>query len=197
MSDHPIAPRRYRIVVALDLSEYAEIVLEHALDQAARHDAPDLHFLAVEEGRGKSLDDLKSRLAALVYQGLENYRGDKPDWRARLHARRGHPDEEITGLAAEIRADLVVVGRFGLHHRGRRLGAIAGRVIEAAPCPVLVVGLGEHAPEPITCAACAETRAETDGERWFCDQHSAPDRVGVATTFLPMSTDFTGGGPMW
>ena len=39
--------QRYRIVVALDGSEYAEIVVEHALDQAARHDPVDLHLLTV------------------------------------------------------------------------------------------------------------------------------------------------------
>ena len=38
---------RYRIVVGLDLSEYAEVVLEHALDQAARHELSELHFVTV------------------------------------------------------------------------------------------------------------------------------------------------------
>ena len=41
--------RRYSMVIALDQSEYAEIVLEHALDQAGRHQALDLNFVTVME----------------------------------------------------------------------------------------------------------------------------------------------------
>ncbi|MGE3457857.1 MAG: hypothetical protein AB7O24_22275, partial [Kofleriaceae bacterium] len=41
--------RRYCMVIALDQSEYAEIVLEHALDQAGRHQSLDLHFTTVIE----------------------------------------------------------------------------------------------------------------------------------------------------
>ena len=189
---------RYRIVVALDLSEYSEVVIEHAIDQAARHDAVDLHFLCVQERRGQSLDELKQRLAPLVFDALSLLGPDGPDWRARLHVRTGDAGEEIAGLAAEIEADLVVVGRFGTHRSARRLGSIASRVVETSPCPVLVVGLTEHAAASTdVCAECARVRDESDGERWFCDEHLAPDRADVATTFLPMQLDFTGGGPMW
>lgn len=189
-------PRWYRIVVALDLSEYAEIVLEHALDQAARHGAPDLHFVTVQEARGAPLDELKSRLAALVYQGLALFPKDGPNWRARLHVRTGRADEQILELADEVNADLIVLGRFGVH-RGARFGTIANRVASAAPCPTLVVGLGERAPAAEGCADCVAVREESDGERWFCAAHSAPDRAGLATFRVPLATDFTGGGPMW
>ena len=189
---------RYRIVVALDLSEYSEVVIEHAIDQAARHDSADLHFLVVQERRGQSLDDLKQRLAPLVFDALSLLGTDGPDWRARLHVRTGDPGEEIAGLAAEVGADLVVIGRFGVHHSRKRLGTIASQVVETSPCPVLVVGLTEHAHAPIdVCPDCAQVRDDTDGERWFCDAHLAPDRVDAATTFVPMATTFTGGGPMW
>ncbi len=188
---------RYRIVVALDLSEYSEVVIEHAIDQAARHDAADLHFLTVQQ-RGGSLDDLKQRMAPIVFEALSLLGTDGPDWRARLHARTGEPGEEIASLAAEVNADLVVIGRFGLHHSRRRLGSIASRVVETSPCPVLVVGLTEHAHAPVdVCPDCAQVREDSDGERWFCDAHVAPDRVDAATTFVAMATDFTGGGPMW
>jgi nucleotide-binding universal stress UspA family protein len=189
---------RYRIVVALDLSQYAEIVLEHAIDQAARHDAPDLHFVTVQERRDEPIDDLKTALGGLVYEGLSLFGTDAPEWRARLHVRTGRPEEEIADLAAEIGADLVIVGRFGQHRSRHRLGSIAQRVVESSLCPVLVVGLSEHAPAPANvCAGCAAVREASDGERWFCDAHAAPDRAGLATTFIPMVTSFTGGGPMW
>src|SRR5207248_7062449 len=53
---------RHRIVVALDLSEYAEIVLEHAIDQAARHAASDLHFLYVADTPKPDLEPVKQQI---------------------------------------------------------------------------------------------------------------------------------------
>src|SRR4051812_29628702 len=129
------AVRRYRMVVGIDLSEYADIVIEHALDQAARHDAPELHFLTVKEKRKPSSDDLKQALWDRVYPALETFNRYGTEWRARLHVRRGTPDEQITLLADEIRSDLIVVGQFGLHKK-----SIPNRVLRVASCPTLVVG---------------------------------------------------------
>jgi nucleotide-binding universal stress UspA family protein len=54
--------------------------------------------------------------------------------------RRGRPWEEVIALAAEMRADLVVVGthgRRGLPHA--ILGSVAERVVRLCPVPVLTV----------------------------------------------------------
>jgi nucleotide-binding universal stress UspA family protein len=54
--------------------------------------------------------------------------------------RYGVPHNEIARLARERKADLIVIGRVGSHGlRGARIGSVAERVIEYAPCPVLVV----------------------------------------------------------
>ncbi|MGE5183857.1 MAG: universal stress protein [Acidobacteriota bacterium] len=185
-----VTGRRYRIVVALDLSEYSEIVLEHALDVAARHDLPDLHFVTVVD-RGNKVDvvDVKNRLADLVLDGLGSFDGRTATWHARLHVRAGKAAEEIVELANEVDANLVALGRFGVH-RG-----VAERVLTDAPCPVLAINLIDRAPEQPQCAACVQIRADSDGERWFCAEHSAPDRVTLATTALP--TTWLGGTLMW
>ena len=188
----------YRIVIALDLSEYAEIVLEHALDQAARHDSPDLHFLQVLEhgGGDEQVERAQAALGQLTLQGLETFGQRGENWRARLHVRSGKAHEEIVNLANEIDADLVVVGRFGSHRTLGTLGSTAHRVLENAPCATLAVTLVDRAVDVPQCPQCVRVRAETDGESWFCTAHSAPDRVTLATTFLPTST-WTGGGTMW
>lgn len=52
----------------------------------------------------------------------------------------GTPYREIADLARDLRANLIVIGRVGC--RGPRcalVGSVAERVIEYAPCPVLVV----------------------------------------------------------
>lgn len=181
--------RRYRIVVGIDLSEYADIVIEHALDQAARHDAPELHFLTVKEKKKVDSGDLKQALWERVYPALETFNKHHFEWRARLHVCTGAPDEQIALLAADVNADLIVMGQFGLHKRN-----LPHRVIQAASCPTLVVGMPEAADTAPRCAMCHLTREETDGARWFCSQHSADDRREHTLTAM---TTWSGGELVW
>jgi nucleotide-binding universal stress UspA family protein len=185
----------YRIVVALDLSEYSEVVLEHALDQAARHAAPDLNFLHVVANEA-DVDAMKQRLSELVLPALDGL--DATDWRARMHVRVGVAHEEIANLADELRAQLIVMGRFGTHPQ-RHLGAVASRVLAATTCPTLVVGLFDESLDATAqCSECVAIRAESDGERLFCATHAAPDRMSVSP-LLAHGVTWTGGGggSMW
>lgn len=183
--------RRYRIVVGIDLSEYADIVIEYALDQAARHQAPELHFLTVREQPRPSSEDVKQALWERVYTPLETFNQHAADWRARLHVRRGRPDEQITQLAAEVRGDLIVIGQFGLHNPRPTDKNLPNRVLQAALCPTLVVGMPEAADTSPRCALCMAVREDTDGVRWFCVQHADAGRR-VEHTTTPMTT-WTGG----
>jgi nucleotide-binding universal stress UspA family protein len=189
-----VPARRYKIVVGVDLTEYCEIVLEHALDQAARHHAPELHFLYVHErDRKRSTEELYQRLSAIVYPALQEFNRYGSDWRARLHIRRGKAHEQIAILAQDIRADLIVIGQFGLHNPKQTFKTLPNRILQAAPCPTLVVGMPQAADEK-QCEACASMRDATDGNRWFCEDHAAPDRVEHVMS--PM-TVWTGGSLMW
>ena len=181
--------RRFRIVVGLDLSEYAEIVLEHALDQAARHASPDLHFITVREKNKQAVHELKSGLFSLVTGGIDAFNMGTGDWRARLHVRSGNPADEIAMLAADILADLVVVGRHGAnaHKRDGRIGTVADRTIALAPCPTLIVGLTEHEVQASPyCPACELVREQTHGDVIFCQAHSSisQDRADLAPQYL-------------
>jgi nucleotide-binding universal stress UspA family protein len=183
----------HRIVVGLDLEEYSNIVLEHALDQAARHRAPDLHFLTVID-RPADCDVVKPRLAALVLPALEQL--DRTAWSVRLHVRAGDPAEEITDLAVEVNAHLLVIGRFGVHHPHRHLAKMASDILDLAPCPVLVAGLaGEELPHSQQCDDCARVRIQTEGERWFCERHSV-ERTRFST-LVQSGSGFTGSNEMW
>src|SRR5438270_8434608 len=135
--------RRYRIVVGIDLTEYSEIVLEHSLDQAARHEQPELHFLHVREKphRRRALEELRQRLSTIVWPALQTFNLHYTSWRARLHIRTGKPDEQIASLAHDVLADMIVIGQFGLHNPRQTLKTLPSRVLVAAPCPTLVVGM--------------------------------------------------------
>lgn len=59
--------------------------------------------------------------------------------------RRGDPFEEIVAHAREMDCDLIVMGHVGRRPRAKvRLGSVAERVIEFAPCPVMVVKAQEE-----------------------------------------------------
>lgn len=168
-------------------------MIEHALDQAARHDAPELHFLTVREKRRPSGNECKQALWEQVYPALETFNRFGADWRARLHVRRGKPEVEIAELAAEIRADLIVIGQFGLHTPRASDKNLPNRVLQQAVCPTLVV-VPPAALDATQCPMCAAVREETEGERWFCAQH-AGDR-GRDHIVSPMTT-WSGGSLMW
>lgn len=182
---------RIPIVIALDGSEYSEIVLEHGLDQAARQDLPDLHVVTVV-GASSELEPTERWLSQLVADALDAF-GRRPTWRTRIHVRCGKPEDEIANLAADVEASLIVLGRYGVH---RRRDSVAHRLIELTSCPTLIVGLsGRPVEAQPQCRACMRARDESDGTRWFCDAHVAPGRVRLST-LVPQSTSDPHGG-LW
>ena len=91
---------------------------------------------------GRALDDY-SRLAAEAGEILR-----RDAWYARVdgaevageHLRAGKPAEQITALAGELDADLVVLGSRGAGWLTRLVtGSVSEGVVRGAPCPVLVV----------------------------------------------------------
>jgi len=118
----------------------------------------------------------------------------------RAHQRLEVPSEEIAQLAADVEADLVVVGTHGRRGLTRMmLGSVAEATVRLAPCPVLVVrpkALPASVPaiQP-PCPLCIEARRASGGKEYWCEQHSQhhgqrhtyhqSDRVG-ADTNMPL-----------
>jgi hypothetical protein len=106
----------------------------------------------------------------------------------------------VAQLAADLEADLVVVGTHGRRALARMLlGSVAELTVRLAPCPVLVVR-PKASPAPLPaieppCPRCVEARAQTSGKEYWCEQHRERhgqrhtyhqgDRVG-ADTNLPL-----------
>ena len=136
-----------RILVALDGSEAARKALQAALVLARTHGAR-LHALGVEERL--------HRYAATVGEVEEakeeqnSFFAQVMDWAQRLAAeqgvplttevRTGHAAQQIVRTAREGGFDLIVLGAKG-HSRIHDflLGSTTDRVIDHAPCSVLVV----------------------------------------------------------
>lgn len=179
--------RPYTIVAAVDASDFTDLVLEHAVEQAAQRGAADLHVLCVRELKHRprerdhrhdtELESTEMWLRGAVEETLVDLAPlGQGILRVRVHARLGIPADEILELARECRADVIVLGRHGAGgSRRRRAGSVPEKVLAGASCPVSVltpVDYGESASVEESCPDCAAVRRDTDGERWFCDAHA-------------------------
>ena len=159
-----------KILTALDHSEYAEIVIEHGLDQAARDPAAELHF-ATAIADERDLEAARARLEALVQEALDLFGLQGRAYQ--IHVIRGRPAPAICALAHQLAIDLLVVGRF-------HVSSVSDLFVWLAPCPVLVVGFEGVELEP-QCRDCEEVRRNTEAEHLFCARHVGdrmPDLVG-------------------
>jgi hypothetical protein len=58
------------------------------------------------------------------------------------------------------------------------LGSVAAEVLVDARCPVLVAVTKDHSDESLSeqveaaCPVCVETRAQSGGQQYWCEQHS-------------------------
>ena len=171
-----------RILVALDRSEYSQIVIEHALDQAVRRGATELQVVTVVA----NVDDIgvaRSWASSLVLETLETFRRTIP---FTVHVRCGIPAVAIAAIAIELAPELIVVGRF-------HPNSVSEELLELVDYPTLVVGIDGHVLEP-QCPACGQVRIATKGERLFCDEHSGDVMPSLAAR-LPSSTHV--GTRMW
>jgi len=182
MTDTNAVDRRpFVIVLALDLTDTASS--GYALDQAARvasriepsqvhavyavpEDATDA---LVQEAAGLTQMYVNEKVAALGITGTV----------FGVHVRRGTPAREVAQVAADLAADMIIVGT----HKVPRLktlfvGSTAERVMANARCPVLVAG-PRPPPEPShviviegPCPDCVLRRNETGNREYWCERHS-------------------------
>ncbi|CAN5910755.1 hypothetical protein BH11MYX3_BH11MYX3_14770 [soil metagenome] len=174
-----------RILIAIDRSEYAEIVIEHGLDQAVRTDARELHFLtAVESAKESGLAAAHAWLEAATREPIEAFGcGDR---NISLHTVRGRVVSVIAELTAELEPDLLVIGRFGVPSN-------ADIILEVVRAPTLVVGVEGTVLDP-QCEECRQVREESEGERLFCERHTGDYAPDLAMR-LPSSTSL--GSRLW
>ncbi|MCG8425647.1 MAG: universal stress protein [Proteobacteria bacterium] len=210
-------PRRYKIVTAVDLSEMSDVVLETALDSAARHQAPEIHALTVlaparryqrrkDTNQSDALDELAAMLRELLGEKLADFDhpfDDLKGWRVYTHARLGEPSQQVVDLAWEAEADLIVLGRHSNTNRRRFIvGSVPQRVLHLARCAVLIAQPTdyERAGEPVEsgeqCAECIAIRRDSKGAQWFCARHSDVRLTRSMYMAHHSTTMPIGGGPL-
>ncbi len=188
----------YVIVVGVDYSPASDLALQRAFELASAQPHVEVHVVNVvrlygtqalidgpNDPRGfvsVSLADATTQVGRYVDERWQAFRAERTDarpagsGRVLSHLRLEAPAEEIAQLAADLDADLVVVGTHGRTGIARMLlGSVAEAVVRLAPCPVFVVrpkALQDEGPriEP-PCPQCVEARRATNGAQYWCDQH--------------------------
>jgi nucleotide-binding universal stress UspA family protein len=197
----------YVIVVGIDYSETSELAFTKALELAIEKPRAEVHVLNVMAPNLRvvspgipypsgaeslpSLDAAAARLEEYTVQKFLAFRAARGSGQANTvrvvpHLRVDTPTYEIAQLAADLEADLVVVGTHGRRALSRvLLGSVAEVTVRLAPCPVLVMR-PKASPAPVPaieppCARCLETRKATGGSEYWCEQHR--ERHGQRHTY--------------
>jgi nucleotide-binding universal stress UspA family protein len=168
MSDFP-----EKILLATDGSEDAALALNAAVDLSARAGS-ELHVVHVwrafaprsEHGASLEVDaGLHEREARRLLRSQVEVAAVGGEVRA--HLIEGRPAEEISGLAGELGAGLIVLGSRGLGPVERILmGSVSEGVVDLAPCPVLVARGGQEAwpPSRVIVGDDSSERSKKAGE---------------------------------
>ena len=139
------------ILVPADGTESSINAGRLAIRIAAGHKIPITFLYVVDQSAAEEIAGASRKSVDAVCQQLENKAHSYLDYLSRMASnrgiqaekiiRRGVPYREISDLAREEQVDLIVIGRVGGMGTQQlaRIGAVAERVIEYAPCPVLTV----------------------------------------------------------
>jgi nucleotide-binding universal stress UspA family protein len=177
---------RYTILVAMAFDETDEPALQEAARLTALRPHSEMHVVhSVNEDSGatatEGLVEVDGRLQEApkeMQRRIENLQAAVPR-RVVGHVRIGTPARAILQTAADIDADVIVVGTH--QRRGLKkmvLGSVAAQVLQDAHCPVLVAIAKNHSEtarseriEP-PCPDCVAVRARTNHQELWCEQHS-------------------------
>jgi nucleotide-binding universal stress UspA family protein len=129
-----------RIVVGVAKAERGERAVEVAMDLAERYGA-ELHLVMAFDRGAKDVDSPARKAAEGFLQAL---RREAPV-EAHVHAMPGDPADTVLLVAAEVGADLIVVGNRGMGGAGRILGSVPNSVAHKAPCSVLIADTSDAA----------------------------------------------------
>jgi nucleotide-binding universal stress UspA family protein len=135
------------LVVGLDASPRAPVVLRSALALAERFGARLFVVRAAAlppeiplEALSPTPDSLPVRLAEITQSSLDHAIANVPrEILLGAEARIGTPWQVICDAARERSAELIVVGTHGYSGLDRVLGTTAAKVVNHAPCSVIVV----------------------------------------------------------
>ncbi|MCL6414747.1 universal stress protein [Aestuariirhabdus sp. Z084] len=138
------------ILVAVDLTEEADTVLEKAQEIARNNDAKltlvhVVEPLSVAYGSDIPLDlsSLQEEITDQARQKIDSLASTIDVARGEQHVVYGRPEKEIHRMANEFDVDLIVVGSHGRHGLALILGSTSTSILHGASCDLLAVRVGD------------------------------------------------------
>jgi universal stress protein A len=139
-----------KLLVAIDLSEDSELVVQRATAIARNNDA-ELHLIHVIEplsfayGGDIPMDfsGIQDEIHQQATQQLQRFANSIGIDAEHQHIVLGKPEVEIHTTAEELGADLIVVGSHGRYGLALLMGSTANGVLHGASCDVLAVRVGQ------------------------------------------------------
>lgn len=132
------------ILVAADGSANSEAAVDHAVSSAGEHGGT-LSVVTVVQSNEEMFAMAPGHIRQLV-DDIERYhrglieKASRNDIEVRTYIREGEPHAQITSLADEISASVVMMGTHGRKGLKRLLmGSVTERTIGYAGCPVMVI----------------------------------------------------------
>ncbi len=132
------------ILVATDGSKYSDAAVDEAIDYAKSYEGT-LKIVSVVDVTEEFQAQAPELVEELINKAKKNLEDIKDEaWQAGVNTetfvREGEPYKVIADLAAELNADIIVMGSHGRTGLKRLLmGSVTEKVIGYASCPVLVV----------------------------------------------------------
>ncbi|PDH37535.1 MAG: universal stress protein UspA [OM182 bacterium MED-G24] len=137
------------ILVGVDLTEESKLVAARAVALANAFEARLSCAHVIEPLSLAYGGDIPMDLTTIQEQIQETAKVHLQEFSAQMgiaeenqHLIFGRPETEIDAIAADIGADLIVVGSHGRHGLALILGSTANGVLHGAPCDVLAVRVG-------------------------------------------------------
>ncbi len=139
-----------KILAAIDLTDEAQQVLDQARETTKQNGA-ELSLIVVVKPinqvySGFDVAALSADAAMIEADAVRQAQKRIAEYAKTLgvpsnrsYVGRGSPAHEIRAMAAELNADLIVLGTHGRHGLGLLLGSTATGVLHGSPCDVLTV----------------------------------------------------------
>jgi nucleotide-binding universal stress UspA family protein len=180
MSDAQVN-RPFAILLCFDDTDASGYAFDEAARLAKRIPSSEIHLVYVNSGEASAerTEHLVGQFRAYVDAKAASI-GDMEGQAVAVHVRNGKPVREIVQLAAEIDADLLVIGSPKHPHLASFIpGSVQEGLVQHAPCSIIVAG--PKPPEPRVhfpaieppCPDCHQVRTESHGQQWWCARHQA------------------------
>lgn len=174
-----------RVLLPTDCRDGPEPALDHAIELALAFDAPLSVLSVIDDAADQPVDvDAVEHRRREALEAVAD-RVQRAGVEVEIDVRHGAPHAEILDYAAEVDADLLVMGTHGRSGVDRvLLGSVAERVLRRAPVPVVTVRLDAGPAGVTTPDAAIDSALDALSAEGYDDAEVADDPFRTTGTWV-------------